>query len=136
MGGVYTETIQELWRCLAPGKEPDELGRLGPYRILRVLGSGGMGVVFLAEDVNLGRPVALKVIRPALAVSEVARQRFLREAQAAAGLVHDHAVAIYQVGEDRGVSFLAMQLLQGETLDSLLKREGKLPTAEVLRTGW
>ena len=72
---------------------------------------------------------------PALAASESAQQRFLREAQAAAAIEHDHIVPIYQVGEDRGVPFLAMPFLKGEPLDDRLKREPGLPLAEVLRIG-
>ena len=74
-----------------------------------------MGVVFQAEDIRLQRHVALKAMLPALAASASARQRFLREAQATAAIKHDHIVTIYQVGEERGVPFLAMALLQGET---------------------
>ena len=72
---------------------------------------------------------------PALAASASAKQRFLREARAAAAIKHDHIVTIYQVGEDRGAPFLAMEFLEGEPLDDRLKREGKLPLAEVLRIG-
>jgi tRNA A-37 threonylcarbamoyl transferase component Bud32 len=125
----------DLRPLLSPAQRPDELGRLGSYRILKVLGAGGMGVVFLAEDVTLRRRVAVKAMRPALAASATARQRFLREAQLTAALSHDHVVAIYQVGEENGVPFLAMPLLQGETLEARLKREGRLPVAEVLRIG-
>jgi serine/threonine protein kinase len=125
----------ELYDFLAPAQEPGELGRLGQYRILRVLGSGGMGVVFQAEDTILKRQVALKAMLPTLAVSESARQRFLREAVSAAKVDHDHIVHIYQVGEDRGVPFLAMQLLKGEPLDARLEREPRLPVAEILRIG-
>jgi WD40 repeat protein len=120
---------------LAPPQEPGELGRLGPYRVLKVLGTGGMGVVFQAEDPHLRRPVALKVMKPALAASATARKRFLREGQAMAALEHDHIVPVYQVGEDRGLPFLAMQLLKGETLEDRLQREPILPPAEVWRIG-
>src|SRR5205823_458951 len=92
----------ELVSILAPAQGPGELGRLGPYRVLKVLGAGGMGVVYLAEDPHLQRQVALKAMLPALAASPAARERFLREARAAAALEHDHVVAVYQVGEDRG----------------------------------
>jgi hypothetical protein len=126
---------QGLYDFLAPPQSPDELGRLGPYRVLEVLGAGGMGVVFRAEDPQLARLVALKAMLPSLAASASARQRFLREARAAAAINHDHIVTIYQVGEDRGVPFLAMQFLEGEPLDARLKRQGKLPAAEVLRVG-
>jgi WD40 repeat protein/serine/threonine protein kinase len=126
---------QEVIACLAPPQAPDEIGRLGSYRVLRVLGSGGMGVVFEAEDPHLKRHVALKVMRPVLAASATGRQRFIREAQLTASLEHDHIVEIHEVGEDRGVLFLAMQLLQGESLEDRLRREGRLPLAEVLRLG-
>src|SRR5204863_10076392 len=98
---------------LEPARAPDEIGRLGPYRVLKLLGEGGMGMVFKAEDVKLRRPVALKVIRPDTARDPSAAQRFLREAQAAAAIKHDHIVTIYQVEEDGGVPYLAMEFLQG-----------------------
>jgi WD40 repeat protein len=120
---------------LRPAGSPGEMGRLGPYHVRRLLGEGGMGLVFHADDPQLERAVALKVLRPALAASPAAHQRFLREARAAAAMEHDHVVPIYQVGEDQGVPFLAMQLLKGETLEDRLRREGKLPVAEVLRIG-
>jgi hypothetical protein len=126
---------KELVDFLAPPQAADELGRLGPYRVLKVLGHGGMGVVFAAEDPKLHRKVALKAMLPALAASETARGRFLREAQAAAAVEHDHIVPIYQVGEDRGVPFIAMPFLKGEPLDQRLAREGRLPLREVLRIG-
>ena len=118
---------------LSPPQADDELGRLGKYRILKVLGHGGMGVVYKAEDPKLQRNVAIKAMLPALAASASARQRFLREAQAMAAVKHDHIVTIYQVDEERGVPFLAMEFLKGEPLDERLKREEKLPLAEVLR---
>ena len=66
---------------LAPPQGADELGRLGPYRVLKMLGHGGMGVVFLAEDPHLKRPVALKAMLPEVAKKATARERFLREAR-------------------------------------------------------
>ncbi len=92
-----------------------------------------MGVVFRAQDEQLQRPVALKVLRPSLGTG--AHERFVQEARAAAAISHDQVVTIYQVGEDHGLAYLAMQLLEGETLEDRLKREGKLPAAEVLRIG-
>jgi serine/threonine protein kinase len=125
----------QLVEFLAPPQQPGELGRLAQYRVLRVLGHGGMGVVYKAEDALLKRLVALKVMLPALANNDTARQRFLREARTAAALESDHVVAIHQVGEDRGVPFLAMPFLKGEPLDERIKREGKLSLAETLRIG-
>jgi tRNA A-37 threonylcarbamoyl transferase component Bud32 len=126
---------EDVRALLAPPQAPDEFGRLGDYRVLGVLGAGGMGVVFLAEDVWLRRRVALKAMRPALSANGKARQRFLREAQLTAALTHDHVVTIHHVGEENGVPFLAMPLLQGESLEARLKREGRLPLADVLRIG-
>jgi serine/threonine protein kinase len=100
-----------------------------------MLGQGGMGTVFLAEDVQLRRKVALKVMRPDVARKKAARERFLREARAVAALDHDHIVAIFQVGEDNGVPFLTMPLLNGETLETRLTREGCLPVDELVRIG-
>jgi serine/threonine protein kinase len=117
---------------------PDEqggIGRLSAYRLLKVLGAGGMGMVFLAEDTQLGRLAAVKVLKPVLAASELARKRFATEARAAAALKHTNIVTIYHVGEERGLPFLAMERLAGETLADRLSREAKLPAAEVVRIG-
>jgi eukaryotic-like serine/threonine-protein kinase len=120
---------------LAPPAGPGEIGRLGPYRVVAVLGEGGMAVVFRAEDTQLQRPVALKVMKTGLLARGAARERFLRATRATASLEHDHIVPIFQVGEDRGILFLAMPLLQGESLDDRLRRQRPLPLAEVLRVG-
>jgi serine/threonine protein kinase len=133
--GAAAEDAAELCRLLAPAQGPDEIGRLGGYRVLAVLGSGGMGVVLRAEDVELRRLVALKAMLPAIAASPANRERFRREAQAAAALSHDHIVPIYHVGEDRGIPFLVMPLLQGVSLNDRLQREPQLPVADVLHIG-
>lgn len=125
---------QESYPFLSPSQDASELGRLASYRVLRVLGAGGMGMVFLAEDIQLQRPVALKVMKPGLG-TDAHRQRFLREARAAAKVRHEHVVTIYQVGEEGGGPFLAMELLEGESLDDRLHRERTLPVAEVVRIG-
>ena len=101
-------------RRLAPG--PRKIGRLGPFRVVELLGSGGMSAVYQAVDTQLARPVALKVLRPRSVGSKLARERFLREARATAALQHDHVVPIYQVGEDKGIPYLAMPLLRGQSL--------------------
>src|SRR5205823_5844965 len=118
---------------LSPPQAEDELGRLGGYRVLRELGRGGMGRVFEAVDEALNRRVALKVLNPETAAHPMGRARFLREARAMAAVQHDHVVAVYQVGEDNGMPFLVMPLLQGEPLDRRLDRLGKLSPAEALR---
>src|SRR6202035_314066 len=120
---------------LSPSQAGDELGRLGKYRILEVLGHGGMGVVFKAEDSLLKRTVAIKAMLPAMAASASAGKRFLREAQAMAAVKHDHIVGIHDVDEDRGVPFMAMEFLKGEPLDERLKRAEEVPLAEMLRIG-
>lgn len=134
-GPVGGSVAPQFRKLLAPALAADELGRLGPYRVLKVLGAGGMGIVFQADDPQHRRIVALKVMKPALAANDLARQRFLREAQATAALRHEHILTIYEVNEDRGMPYLAMEILQGETLDNRIKREGRLPVAEVLRIG-
>jgi serine/threonine protein kinase/tetratricopeptide (TPR) repeat protein len=120
---------------LSPAFEPDELGRLAHYRVLKVLGQGGMGVVLLAEDTHLRRRVALKVIRPEVGQTPANRERFLREARAMAQVRSDHVVTVYQVGQADDVCFLAMELLEGEPLDRWLERVAHPPFDEVLRIG-
>jgi serine/threonine protein kinase len=122
-------------RILAPPQQAGEMGRIGHYRVLKVLGRGGMGIVLQAEDTQLARPVALKILRPELGSTPDGRERFLREARAAAALHHDHIVTVFQVGEDRGVLYLALQLLEGETLEDRLQREHRLPLQTILRIG-
>src|SRR5262245_4323473 len=126
--------LPALTKMLAPPHFPDELGRLGGYRVLGVIGAGGMGIVLRAEDSLLRRPVALKLMRPSLRLQPPSRERFLREAQAIAGVDHEHLVRIYAVGEERGLSFFAMELLHGESLSDRQQR-GPLPMSEVIRIG-
>jgi serine/threonine protein kinase/Tol biopolymer transport system component len=126
-------SVEELVaQCLGPAEAAGELGRLGGYRVLRVLGKGGMGIVCQAEDSALKRLVALKVMNPASS-SVASRGRFLREAQAMAAVHHDNVVTIFQVGEDRGAPFLAMELLEGQSLADRLRAENKLSVIEALR---
>lgn len=122
---------------LQPSDQPDELGTLGQFRVLRVVGQGGMGIVLHAYDPQLERDVAIKVIDPKLANNEVARQRFCREARAAAAVTHDNLVAVHQVDEDEssGLPYLVMQLVNGESLEQRLRRVGKLTPMEVARIG-
>lgn len=125
----------ELLELLSPPEQPDELGRLGGYRVLEVIGVGGMGVVFRAEDPQLQREVALKAMKPAIAASPSAKERFLREARAIAAIEHPHIVPVYQVGEDRNIPFIALQYLRGESLLTRLARTGKLEPREIVRIG-
>jgi hypothetical protein len=119
---------------LAPPEAAGELGRLGEYRVLALLGEGGMGFVFRGEDTALRRPVALKVMRPEVAGKPQAADRFLREGRAAAAVKSDHVVTIYQVGRANGVPFLAMEFLEGLPVDAWLKRQAKpVPPALAVR---
>src|SRR5262245_34629897 len=121
---------------LAPAQRPDELGRLGGYRVLGRIGAGGMGAVFRAEDPALRRVVALKGMGPEVAADPTAKARFVREARATAAVEHDHIVPIFQVSEDNGIPFLAMPLLRGESLSARLKAAGgPLPMFEAVRIG-
>src|SRR5262245_60990969 len=95
---------------------------IGPYQILEQLGEGGMGVVFAGLDNRLDRKVASKMSRPTTISDPTARERFWREARAVAGLNHPGICQVYEVGEDGGEWFLAMELLTGETLDRRLTR--------------
>ena len=105
---------------------------LGPYRILKRLGSGGMGIVYLAEDSRLGRRVAVKVL-PSSANPEALR-RFVREARTAAALQHPHIAVLYDVGKDAGVSYLVMERVEGESLRAAIGK-GALPLNRVLEIG-
>jgi eukaryotic-like serine/threonine-protein kinase len=105
----------------------------GEYSLQRELGRGGMGVVYLARDVQLDRDVAIKVLPAHLAGSPAARERFTREARTAAGLSHPNIVPIHRVGEARGFVFFVMSYVEGETLGERLRARGPLPPAEATR---
>ena len=112
---------------------PDLTGRrLGDYHILRRLGTGGMAEVYLAEQVSLGRQIALKVLNHALASDHNYVARFQNEARAAASLVHPNIVQIFEVGQAEGVHFIAQEYVAGKNLGQLLEREGAFQPALVL----
>ena len=125
----------DLTQMLAPARAEGELGWLGPYRVLKILGAGGMGVVFQAEDGKLQRLVAIKAIQPQVAGFASAGERFLREARAMAKVKHEHVATIYEVGEDRGIPYLAMEYLEGESLAKVLAAQGKLPIPRAIALG-
>ena len=104
----------------------------GRYSLDRELGRGGMGVVFLARDVALDRPVAIKVLPTSLAADRATRDRFLREARTAAALSHPNVVPIHAVEEHGEVVFFVMAFVDGETLGAHVRRRGRLPPAEVM----
>src|SRR5215208_1766618 len=105
----------------------------GEYSLQRELGRGGMGIVYLARDVQLDRDVAIKVLPSHLAHAVESRERFLREARTAAGLSHPHIVPIHRVGEVGGFVFFVMSYVEGETLGERLRTRGPLPPAEATR---
>ena len=106
--------------------------KLGAYDILAALGAGGMGEVYRAQDTKLGRQVAIKVLPGHLAADTSARERLRREAVAAAALDHPFICKVFETGEERGVLFLVMEFVTGDTLYQRL-RSGTLPLLEVLR---
>jgi serine/threonine protein kinase len=118
---------------LAPPQHAEEIGWLGPYRVLGVIGRGGMGVVFRAEDPQLKRKIALKAMLPSSATNAADVARFLREARSQAAVEHDHVAAIHQVGEDRGIPFIAMPLLKGQPLSNALRMNPRVPIPEAVR---
>ncbi len=105
--------------------------RLGPYRILAPLGSGGMGEVYRAHDDRLGRDVAIKVITERLAATPEARARFEREARAASALNHPNIITIYEIGQQGPTTFIAMEWIEGKTLGERLA-SGAMPLEELL----
>src|SRR5437867_5470386 len=99
--------------------------KLGPYEIVGAIGTGGMGEVYRARDTKLDRDVAIKVLPPHLADSSAALERFEREAKAVAALSHPNILSIFDFGNENGVAFAVMELLEGETL------RGRLDTGPI-----
>jgi serine/threonine protein kinase len=130
------DDFETVCSCLEPARGANELGWLAHYRVQHLLGQGGMGLVFRADDTQLQRPVALKFMRPGKARDGVARQRFLREARAVAAIKHEHVVTIYQVGLENDVPFLVMELMEGESLEHWLRRGQTPAPAEVVRLAY
>jgi eukaryotic-like serine/threonine-protein kinase len=122
---------------LSRSSTPGRIGRLGGFEVNRVIGRGGMGVVLHAYDPILQRDVALKILDPQLAGNDTARQRFCREARAAASVTSENIVTIHQVDEDlkSGLPFLVMQLVTGESLEQRLRQVKKLTVADAVRLG-
>jgi WD40 repeat protein len=114
------------------GGEPAVEGRvpalrqIGDFRIIREVGKGGMGIVYEAEQVSLGRRVALKILPRHLVGDRKSMERFRREAKAAARLHHTNIVPVFEVGRDRGVAFYAMQFIQGQGLDQVIDELARL----------
>jgi len=121
----------ETFDYLQPAQLPDEIGRLGPYRVLSALGRGGMGQVFRAEDTRLERVVALKVMHKRYATTPGSRKRFIYEARSMAAVKHDNVVTVYEVGEHAGTPFLAMELLKGHTFEAIIKPNQPVPFNQI-----
>ncbi len=114
---------------------PGHLGTLGQYEITEVVGQGGMGIVLKGHDPKLNRVIAIKVLAPRLSVEATARRRFLREAQAAAAVSHDHVVVIHAIDDSRQLPFLVMEYISGQSLQQRIDRTGPLQLKEILRIG-
>lgn len=118
---------------LQPASHPEMLGRIGRYDVEGLLGRGGMGVVLRAYDQDLRRSVAVKVLAPEWAASPQARQRFAREAQAAASVAHENVIPIYNVESDASLPYLVMRYVPGMTLERWVSEEGPPDVATILR---
>lgn len=108
---------------------------LGRYRIGSKLGEGAMADVYRAHDVEIDRPLAIKVLKPAFSQDADLRARFVREARAAGALSHPNIATIYDVGEADGLTYIAMELVEGQTLEAALAAQGRLPYERVLTMG-
>ncbi len=118
---------------LDPPTNPDDLGVLGPYRVINELGRGGMGFVFRAEDTRLKRIVALKVMNEKIAATPHSRCRFIEEARSMAAVKHDNVATIYEVNDQCNTPFMAMEMLKGGTLEELTRRHEKLNYQQVIQ---
>ncbi len=122
-------------QALSPASHPEMLGRIDSFEIEQVIGQGGMGIVYKGFDTELNRPVAIKVLADHLAANGVARQRFAREARAAAAVIHPNVVPIYSVNSSADRPFLVMSLVAGRSLQAHVSQQGQLPVREVVRIG-
>lgn len=120
---------------LQPSDKPGCIGLVGQYEVVEVVGRGGMGLVLRAHDPKLNRIVAIKVMIPELAANAMAVKRFLREAQAAAAVSHDHVVTIHAIEEDNKPPFIAMEYVDGQSLQEKIDADGALDLKEILRIG-
>src|SRR5829696_5905822 len=98
----------------------------GQYTVDRLIGQGGMGAVYLGRDKTLDRPVAIKVIKPDVAASDLTRDRFLQEARSVAKLRHPNIVSVYSAGESNGLLYFAMELVEGQSLREVMEKQGGL----------
>ena len=124
-----------LLQILSPSDDPRAAGRIGPFEITGIIGSGGMGLVLKARDPALDRYVAVKILAPHLAKSQSARKRFAREARAAAAVIHDNVIAIYQVAEWNELPYLVMPYMPDPSLQQRIDDQGRLDLESTLSIG-
>lgn len=121
---------------LDPPMHPEMLGQLDEFEIEKKIGQGGMGIVFRGFDRSLNRPVAIKIMAPHLGINDVARQRFEREAKAAAAVVHPNVVPIYRVSTaDKKRPYIAMALADGASLQEHVAENGPMDVKDIVRVG-
>lgn len=132
-GEHESQSLASVLRLLGPTDDPHMLGRIGAYEIVGVIGRGGMGVVFKAFDGALNRFVAIKMLLPHLAASGAARKRFAREGRAAAAVIDDNVMPIYNVDQWQGTPYLVTQYSRGMTLQQRIQKQGPLEVKEILR---
>ena len=129
------ETARFVWYKTSMAPAPRIGTEFAGYRIEGLLGRGGMGVVYRAEHPRLGATIALKVMEPELATDEAFRERFVREARAAARIRHPNIIPIYDAGEWHGDLYIAMRYVEGDDLKSVLRKDGALPTQQTYVIG-
>ena len=132
---VPVERARFVWYKRLVASAPRIGTEFAGYRVEGLLGRGGMGVVYRAEHPRLGASIALKVMDPELARSEVLRERFLREARAAARIKHPNIIPIYDAGEWHGDLYIAMRYIEGDDLSSVLRKDGPLTTRQTYEVG-
>lgn len=134
-GGAASSNSHSEFPFLTAPFVSDDLGSLGPYRILNCVGRGGMGIVFRGFDLKLQRVVAIKVLSPEIAVDPMARKRFEREARSASAVSHPHCVIIHAVDEEHQPPYMVMEFIQGKSLAEKIAAQGALSVREILRIG-
>lgn len=126
---------QMLKEVLSPPRHPEMLGQLDRYDVESIIGCGGMGVVLRGFDRDLHRPIAIKMILPRLSRNGTAKQRFEREACAAAAVLHPNVIAIHGISKAAGVPWFVMPLIAGPSLGKIIQTNGPLPEREIVRIG-